>query len=63
MKIEIFLKEGPTKSVSDYGEVGIDEVVGAMKNNDVIALEGKNNAIIIPKQNISHVIIHKEVTG
>ncbi|MGG6833931.1 UNVERIFIED_CONTAM: hypothetical protein KB573_03685 [Streptococcus canis] len=63
MKIEFFLKEGPTKSVSNYGEICIDEVVGAMKNNDVIALEGKNNAVIIPKQNISHVIIHKEVTG
>ncbi|OTG49911.1 hypothetical protein B7932_10490 [Streptococcus agalactiae] len=61
--MKFFLKEGPTKSVSNYGEICIDEVVGAMKNNNVIALEGENNAIIIPKQNISHVIIHKEVTG
>lgn len=53
MKIEFFLKQGPTKSVSNYGEICIDEVIGAMKNN----------AVIIPKQNISHVIIHKEVTG
>ncbi|HEQ5256504.1 TPA: hypothetical protein VL605_000807 [Streptococcus pyogenes] len=63
MKIDFFLKQGPTKSVSNYGEICIDEVIGAMKNNDVIALNGKNNAVIIPKQNISHVIIHKEVTG
>ncbi|NAZ73408.1 hypothetical protein GTQ60_06585 [Streptococcus pyogenes] len=63
MKIEFFLKQGSTKSVSNYGEICIDEVIGAMKNNDVIALNGKNNAVIIPKQNISHVIIHKEVTG
>lgn len=64
MKIEFFLKQGPTKSVSNYGEVGIDEVIGAIKNNDIVALNGKkNNAVIIPKQNISHVIIHKEVTG
>ncbi|HHR3236092.1 TPA: hypothetical protein ACS4BY_001101 [Streptococcus pyogenes] len=63
MKIEFFLKQGPTKSVSNYGEICIDEVIGAMKNNDVIALNGKNNAVIIPKQNISYVIIHKEVTG
>ncbi|HHD4977024.1 TPA: hypothetical protein ACNY2E_000488 [Streptococcus pyogenes] len=63
MKIEFFLKQGPTKSVSNYGEICIDEVIGAMKNNDVIVLNGKNNAVIIPKQNISHVIIHKEVTG
>ncbi|HHD3038947.1 TPA: hypothetical protein ACNZWO_000811 [Streptococcus pyogenes] len=63
MKIEFFLKQGPTKSVSNYGEICIDEVIDAMKNNDVIALNGKNNAVIIPKQNISHVIIHKEVTG
>ncbi|HHD3191768.1 TPA: hypothetical protein ACNZ1T_000811 [Streptococcus pyogenes] len=63
MKFEFFLKQGPTKSVSNYGEICIDEVIGAMKNNDVIALNGKNNAVIIPKQNISHVIIHKEVTG
>lgn len=63
MKIEFFLKQGPTKSVSNYGEICIDEVIGAMKNNDVIALNGKNNVVIIPKQNISHVIIHKEVTG
>lgn len=61
MKIEIFLKEGPTKSVSNYGEIGIDEVIGAIKNSDVVALDGKNNAVIIPKQNISHVIIDKEV--
>ncbi|HGM4712809.1 hypothetical protein [Streptococcus pyogenes] len=61
--MNFFLKQGPTKSVSNYGEICIDEVIGAMKNNDVIALNGKNNAVIIPKQNISHVIIHKEVTG
>lgn len=61
MKIEIFLKEGTTKSVSNYGEIGINEVVGAIKNNDVFALNGKNNSVIIPKQNISHVIIYKEV--
>ncbi|HGF0411195.1 TPA: hypothetical protein ACF81D_001795 [Streptococcus agalactiae] len=63
MKIEFFLKQGPTKSVSNYGEVGIDEVIGAIKNNDIVALNGKNNAVIMPKQNISHVIIHKEVTN
>ncbi|HFE0698566.1 TPA: hypothetical protein ACF7BE_000674 [Streptococcus agalactiae] len=41
MKIEFFLKQGPTKSVSNYGEVGIDEVIGAIKNNDIVALNGK----------------------
>ncbi|HER6566664.1 TPA: hypothetical protein ACNYO2_001011 [Streptococcus pyogenes] len=62
MKIEFFLKHGPTKSISNHGEIVIDEVIGAMENNDVVALDGKNNAVIIPKQNISHVIIYKEVT-
>lgn len=63
MNIEFFLKQGPTKSISSYGEIGIDEVIGAIENKDIVALDGKNNAVIIPKQNISHVIIHKEVTG
>ncbi|HEP1490019.1 TPA: hypothetical protein VB493_001458 [Streptococcus pyogenes] len=63
MNIEFFLKQGPTKSISSYGEIGIDEVIGAIENNDIVALDGKNNAVIIPKQSISHVIIHKEVTG
>lgn len=46
MKIEIFLKEGPTKSVSNYGEICIDEVVGAMKNNGVVALEEKTTQLL-----------------
>ncbi|KPJ22880.1 hypothetical protein [Streptococcus phocae] len=63
MKIEVFLKKGPTKSIFNYAdEIDVDEVIGAIENNDVIALDGKNNTVIIPKHSISHVIIHKEVT-
>lgn len=58
--IEVFLKHGSAKSISNDGQViDIDKFVNGIANENVIVLQGKRNTVIVPGHNISYIVIDK----
>lgn len=58
--IEVFLKHGSAKSISNDGQViDIDKFVNGIANENVIVLQGKRNTVVVPGHNISYIVIDK----
>lgn len=58
--IEVFLKHGSAKSISNDGQVtDIDKLVNGIANEKVIVLQGKRNTVVVPGNNISYIVVDK----
>lgn len=59
--IEFYLKHGEVKRIyNDCIEVDNFEIANRLAEKDTFILESNNNTIIIPGDNISHIVVKRD---